>query len=89
MQNFIFKKRPQVCYDRMVKKISARRLTEVKFYFPTLTGKDLVIAVVEYFMKANNYDYLRIYNIKKVIRKLKKHKQKPYGLYHFIQDLKI
>ncbi len=88
-QNFIFKKRPQVCYDRMVKKISARRLTEVKFYFPTLTGKDLVIAVVEYFMKANNYDYLRIYNIKKVIRKLKKHKQKPYGLYHFIQDLKI
>ena len=53
--------------------------------FRTTDNKQLVIKAVEYVMRQEKFSYFEIYNIKKIIKTLKK--RKKYGVYRFINQL--
>lgn len=88
-KKYIFKKETDEVYDRMLKKTTAAKLKELQKFFHLKNNKALIIAAVEYFMKKENFEYTKVYNIKRVIKKLKKKKNKPYGLYRFIENLNV
>lgn len=88
-KKYIFKKEKEETYTKMVKKITSYKMKEMQKFFRLQNPKGLIIAAVEYFMKQDDYEYTRIYNIKRVIKKLKRQKRKPYGIYRFIKDLKV
>lgn len=84
---YIFKKLPDSYYVNLIKKVTPKQLEEMMKFFKKKNAKALVIAVVEYFMAKNDYEYRKVYNIKHVIRKLKKNRQKPYSVFRFMQNL--
>lgn len=88
-KKYIFKKEKDEVYDKMVRSISDYKLKEVKLFFKKKTNKEAIIAVIEYFMLKEKYEYNKIYSVKKVIKRLRKEKKKPYGIYRFLRDLKV
>ena len=88
-KKYIFKKEKLETYTKMLKNTSDKKLKEIMQFFHHQKDKDLIIAAIEYFMQKEKYEYNRVYNIKRVIKKLKRKKLKPYGIYRFIANLKI
>lgn len=69
---YIFKKLPDSYYDKLLLKVEPKRIQELTKFFKIKNARKLIIAVVEYFMAKEEYEYCKVYNIKRVIRKLKK-----------------
>lgn len=86
-KKFIFKKIKN--YDKMLKNISLRRKKEMMLHFKVLDNKDLIIKIVEYFMTLEKYNYLEVYNLKRVIKKLRKTKFKRSNYFNFLKDLNV
>ena len=82
---YIFKSKSKKYYDRLVAKVSKNVLKEMQKLFRTTDNKQLVIKAVEYVMRQEKFSYFEIYNIKKIIKTLKK--RKKYGVYRFINQL--
>ena len=82
---YIFKSKSKRYYDRLVAKVSKNVLKEMQKLFRTTDNKQLVIKAVEYVMRQEKFSYFEIYNIKKIIKTLKK--RKKYGVYRFINQL--
>ena len=77
---YYFKKRNDKYYDKIIKDINKTTLSKLKLLHVTLNNKDLVIKVTEHLMDKNNIDPYKIYNLKKVLKDLKK-KNNLKGIY--------
>ena len=61
----------------------------MRLLFNKKNDRDLVIAIAEYLMKKSDFTYYKVYNIKRVMRHLRKTKINPGGVERFVQALKL
>lgn len=88
--NYYFYHRPIRYYDKIIRKLDNEVLTRLKKRFRTNNNKALVLKTLEYLMKKYEIDSLRLYNVKKEIRYLKKHNLVQDKLYKsFIDACKL
>lgn len=85
---YLFKVKSKIYYEFLVKRVDKKLLLEMKKFFRTSNPKKLVIKALEYVMKKNNYDDLLVYSPGKVMKEIRGMK-KNYGVYKFIEKLKI
>lgn len=83
---YIFKVKNDRYYNRMLKKVNAKELQEMRKLFSTQDPKRLILKALEYIMKKEDFTYFKIYNVKYVIKEIK-HSKKNYGVYKFIKKL--
>ncbi len=88
-QKYLFKKLKPRVYTKMVSRVKAQTLKEMRLLFKKDNDRDLVIAIAEYLMKKSDFTYYKVYNIKRVMRHLRKTKINPGGVERFVQALKL
>lgn len=88
--NYYFNYKSTKYYDRIVRKVDEKALKKLKIKFLCDNNKDLVIKVVELLLNKNNVDNLRLLNIKKQIRYIRKYIEiKDKTIYNFIYSCKL
>lgn len=87
--NFIFKKRSDLLYNTLVKKVDADLYKKVKKYFSAKSNKELVLKALEYTMIKDNQTYFEIYNVLKYIKYVKKNSTRKHFVYEFVKSLRI
>ena len=70
-ENYIFKKRSNFFYKRLIKKASYQTLEILKVILNENDPKKMVIKALENIMNDNNETYFNIYDVKKLIKKYK------------------
>ena len=85
---YIFKVRSNFYYELLIKKVDDKTKKEMSLMFGTKNAKRLIIKAVELVMQKNKWSYFKVYNIKKVIKEIKKDKN-DYGVYKFIKKLRV
>lgn len=87
---YIFKKREELFYNFISRKVSKKTLMRAEVYFLTSNKKELVIKSLEYILKREKKTYLNIYKPYKEIKRIKKiYNKKDMIAYRFIRELKI
>ena len=87
--NYVFKKKHKYFYKRALRKINKRELRRVKNFFFAKTDKEAIIYAVEYVMQREKFDYYKIYNIRKMIKYIKKTYEKDNFVYNFVRNLSV
>lgn len=82
---YIFKVRGNWYYKWLLRNVSKKTIEEMQKFFRTKDNKKLVIKAIEYIMLQENFNYYKVYNPYKVIKKIQ-HKKK-YGVYRLINQL--
>lgn len=85
---YIFKVYNPWIYKWIIRKVDPEIRKEAEKLFHTFDDKTLIIKCLEHIMFRNNYEYTNIYNPIKIIKEIKK-MNKKYGIYKFINELKI
>lgn len=70
-ENYIFKKRSNFFYKRLIKKASYQTIEILKVILNENDPKKIVIKALENIMNDNNETYFNIYDVKKLIKKYK------------------
>lgn len=83
---YIFKVRNDLYYQKLIKHIDNKDLWNIKRELGTIDNKKAIIKAVEYVMKKEKFTYYKIYDIRKVIRKIRKIKSNDI-VYKFISEL--
>ena len=87
--DYIFKSAGEWFYDFISRKVKKTDLRRVMNFFNTKTVKETIIKAVEFVLRRESVDNLDIYNIYKMIKRIKKEYQKDYFINNFIESLKI
>lgn len=88
-KNYVFKRKRIYFYKKAIKKINKRELRRVKNFFFAKTDKEAIIEAVEYVMQREKFNYYKIYNLRKMIKYIKKHYQKDNFVYNFVRNLNV
>lgn len=87
--NYVFKRKSDKFYSKIIKKMSHREVRRVKNFFFAKTDKEIVIHAVEYILQKQKIDYYKVYNIKKMIRMINKNNIKDNFIYKFVRKIKF
>ena len=87
--NYVFKRKSDSFYQRINRKITKKEFRRVKFFFNAKTIKETTIKAIEYIMEKEGMNYYQIYSIKKVIKEIKKEKDKDHFIYHYVEKLGV
>ncbi len=71
--NYYFNKKSDKYYNKLIKKINPEIISRLKRRFRTKDIKTLVIRTIEHLFKKSDYNQLKLYNIKKEIRYMRKY----------------
>ena len=89
-KDYIFKVKNNNYFKWLNRKIAKHEYHRVKYFLNSTNIKDTTIKALEYIMKKEEFNYYEIYNVKKVIKKIKKeYKKKDHFVYNYIKDLKF
>ena len=88
-KNYVFKRKNVFFYKNALKNINKRELRRVKNFFFAKTDKEAIIEAVEYVMQREKHDYYKIYNLRKMIKYIKKHYEKDNFVYNFVRNLRV
>ena len=89
-ENYVFQVRSKAYYQRLNKKIPLHEYRRLKNFFHTTSLKDTILKALEYIMEKEEFNYYEIYNIKKVIKKIKKdYKTKDHFVYNYVRKLRV
>ncbi len=69
---YYFKNKKESYYTRIISKQNKETLNKLRLRFKHKDDKELVIKIIEHLMKKYDFEELKIYNVKKVIKRLKK-----------------
>ncbi len=87
--NYVFKRKKLKFYQRIIKKINRKEIKRVENFFFSKNEKETIINAVEYIMRKEKINYYKIYNIKKIIRMIKKKYKKDHFVYNFVRNLNV
>lgn len=88
--NYVFKVKEKKYFNWLNRKVPKYEYRRVKHFLNGTNIKDTTIKALEYIMKKEEFNYYEIYNVKKVIKKIKKeYKKKDHFVYNYIKDLKF
>lgn len=87
--NYLFKRHKKKFFEKRIRKINKRELRRVKNFFFAKTDKEAVIYAIEYVMQREKFDYYKIYNLRKMIKYIKKNYKKDNFVYNFVRNLKV
>lgn len=85
--NYVFKRKKRMFYKFVLKNINKRELRRVKNFFFAKTDKQAIIYAVEYVMQKEKIDYYKIYNIRRMIKIIKRKYKKDNFVYNFVRNL--
>ncbi len=87
---YYFKNKKESYYTRIISKQNKKTLSRLKLRFRHKNDKELVIKLIEHLMKKYDFEELKVYNIKKVIKTLRKHNLVTNDLYKdFIKNARL
>ena len=87
---YVFKVKRKNYFKWINRKISKYEYRRIKYFLNGENRKDTTIKALEYIMKKEEFNYYEIYNIKKVIKKIKKdYKTKDHFVYNYIRNLRF
>ena len=85
---YVFKVKSKKYYQKLNRKIPKHEYHRIKYFFNTKSLKETTIHAIEYIMKKEEMNYYQIYNIKKVIKKIKKEfRKKEHFIYDYVRKL--
>ncbi len=88
--NYYFNKKSDKYYQRLIRNINRQTLNKLKRRFRTNDNKTLVIKIIEYLFKKYDFEELKIYNLKKEIRYMRKYNLVTEKLFkEFIDNCKM
>lgn len=87
--NFIFKKHNNMLYNRLIKKVDSNLYDKCKKYFKAKNNKELVLLAIEYILNKENLTYYNVYNVRKIIKYIKKNTNNNHFVYEFVKSLKM
>lgn len=83
---YVFKPREEEFFIKLNK--NNKLFRRVKNFFNTKNSKDTTIKALEYVMEKENVPYAEIYDVKKVLKSLKKKLNKEHFIYQYVKSLK-
>lgn len=83
---FCFKRRSELYYKFITRKVDKRLVRRVMKFFKTSSLKVATIKAVEFILEKENVSYYDVYNLYKLVRKFKHDKDKHF-LYRFVRSL--
>ncbi len=86
---YCFKRMPNFFYTLLTRKIPEKEMNRLKGFFNAKTNREVVIQALEYWMKVENTNYYQIYSPYKMIKKIRKEKEKKHFVFKFLQQLKL
>ena len=87
--NYVFNSKSEKYYKWLNRKIKKKEYRRVKFFLGAKTYKETTIKALEYIMEKNGWNFYEFYQVKKVIKKIKKeYPKKEHFVYEYIRDLK-
>lgn len=84
---YTFRKKSERYFAFISRKVKPFLMRRVQNFFHATTKKEAVIKAIEYVMEKEKKDYYQIYNIRKVMKMLKKEAKKEHFIYDFVGDL--
>lgn len=87
--DYVFKPKKEAFFQKINSKVDKKEYRRVKNFFNTKSIKETTIKAVEYIMIRENMDYYEIYNIKKIIKKIKKNYFKNHFIYKYVRNLRL
>ncbi len=87
--DYCFRKKSNLFYKWLIRKISEKELRHVKHFFNVSDNREVVIKSLEYVMKNAKIDFYQIYNPRTIIKKIQKKDQKDHFVYNFIRKLRV
>ncbi len=87
-QNFVFKKHTKLLYNILTTKNNELYLKCMK-YFKTDNKKDTIIEALEYILTKENMTYFKVYNVRKLIRYIKRNTKRKHFVYEFVRNLNV
>ena len=89
-EHYVFKVKNKEYFKWLNRKISKYEYRRVKHFLNGTSFKDTTIKALEYIMKKEEWNYYEIYDIKKVIKEIKrKYKKEEHFVYKYIRDLRF
>ncbi len=87
---YVFQVKDKKYYEWLNRKVSKYEYRRVKHFFNTENDKDTIIKALEYIMEKEQMNYYQIYDVKKVIKKIKKeYKKKDHFIYNYVRKLRF
>ena len=87
--NYVFNSKSEQYYKWLNRKIKKKDYRRIKFFLNAKSYKETTIKAIEYVMEKEGWNYYEFYQIKKVIKKIKKeYPKKEHFVYEYIRDLK-
>lgn len=87
--DYCFKRRPNIFYKWLLRKISENEVKRIKRFFRAKNEKEIVIKSLEYILKNENVDYYAIYKPFKKIKEAQRNYTKEHFIYNFVRKLNI
>lgn len=76
-------------YKWLNRKVPKYEYKRIKYFLNGKNVKDTTIKAIEYIMTKEKINYYEIYDIKKIIKKIKKeYKGKNHFVYHYVRKLR-
>ena len=85
---YVFKRKSEQYYKWINRKIKKYEYRRVKYFLNAKNWKETTIKAIEYIMEKEEQNYYKVYNIRKVIKRIKK-EQKDHFIYNYIRNLKL
>lgn len=87
---YVMKVRNKKYYEWLNRKISPSEYRRVKHFLNGKDYKDTTIKALEYIMEKEHMNYYQIYDVKKVIKKIRKeYKKKDHFVYDYVRKLRF
>lgn len=88
-EHYVFKTKNKKYYKWLNRKVPKYEYKRIKYFLNGKNVKDTTIKAIEYIMIKEKINYYEIYDIKKVIKKIKKeYKEKNHFVYHYVRKLR-
>ena len=87
--HYCFKKRSELYYHFIMRKVNPKDLNYLKGFFHAKTEKEALLKGLEYLMKYKCFTYYTVYDPLKVINSLKKSAYKKHFIYEIIRQIKF
>lgn len=88
-EQYVFKNKSRKYFKWLNRRVPKYEYKRVKYFLNGKNYKDTTIKAIEYIMMKEEINYYKIYNIKQIIKKLKKeYKEKNHFVYNYVRKLR-
>lgn len=87
--NFIFANHSNLLYNILSRKVDIDLYKKCRRYFKAKNNKELILKALEYVLIKEEMTYFNVYNVRKLIKHIKKSTNRKHFIYDFVKSLRI